>query len=144
IAYHERNNPLLNTALIIQEVHLRSHFIMNGVCVRWRGWIDLERLDGVGCLEYDEDKAQLEDSMLREQIERYNQRLRDFEEKQRAYRQHQERPTDPDLELRMASSLQHHHVSSPVTGRCHAGPQRVGLSLQASRKKSDLSHGHHN
>ena len=42
---------------------------------------------------------QLEDSMLREQIERYNQRLRDFEEKQRAYRQHQERPTDPDLEV---------------------------------------------
>lgn len=30
---------------------------MNGVCVRWRGWIDLERLDGVGCLEFDEDKA---------------------------------------------------------------------------------------
>jgi hypothetical protein len=33
---------------------------MNGVCVRWRGWIDLERLDGVGCLEYDEDKAQVQ------------------------------------------------------------------------------------
>lgn len=30
---------------------------MNGVCVRWRGWIDLERLDGVGCLEYDEEQA---------------------------------------------------------------------------------------
>jgi hypothetical protein len=41
----------------------------------------------------------MEDSMLRDQIERYNQRLRDFEEKQRAYRQHQERPTDPDLEV---------------------------------------------
>jgi hypothetical protein len=43
----------------ILQVHLRSHFIMNGVCVRWRGWIDLERLDGVGCLEYDEEKAQV-------------------------------------------------------------------------------------
>jgi Core binding factor beta subunit len=32
---------------------------MNGVCVRWKGWVDLERLDGVGCLEYDEDKAQV-------------------------------------------------------------------------------------
>jgi hypothetical protein len=41
----------------------------------------------------------MEDSMLRDQIERYNQRLRDFEEKQRAYRQHQERPADPDLEV---------------------------------------------
>jgi hypothetical protein len=45
--------------LSVLQVHLRSHFIMNGVCVRWRGWIDLERLDGVGCLEYDEDKAQV-------------------------------------------------------------------------------------
>lgn len=32
---------------------------MNGVCVRWRGWVDLERLDGVGCLEYDEETAQV-------------------------------------------------------------------------------------
>jgi hypothetical protein len=45
--------------VLFLQVHLRSHFIMNGVCVRWRGWIDLERLDGVGCLEYDEDKAQV-------------------------------------------------------------------------------------
>lgn len=43
--------------------------------------------------------------MLRDQIERYNQRLRDFEEKQRAYRQHQERPTDPDLEVRSRRCL---------------------------------------
>ncbi|KAK6619164.1 hypothetical protein RUM44_003546 [Polyplax serrata] len=72
---------------------------MNGVCVRWRGWIDLDRLDGVGCLEYDEDKAQMEDSMLRDQIERYNQRLRDFEEKQRAYRGQQERSAEQELEV---------------------------------------------
>uniref|UniRef100_T1IRZ8 Protein big brother n=1 Tax=Strigamia maritima TaxID=126957 RepID=T1IRZ8_STRMM len=63
--------------------------ILNGVCVRWRGWFDLERLDGVGCLEYDEERAQAEDSILREQIERYNLRLRDFEKKQRAYRERQ-------------------------------------------------------
>lgn len=68
------------------QVHLRSHLIMNGVCVRWRGWIDLERLDGVGCLEYDEERAAEEDVLLRDQIERYNQRIRDFDEKQRAYR----------------------------------------------------------
>lgn len=38
--------------------------------------------------------------MLRDQIERYNQRLRDFEEKQRAYRgQTLERPGDPDIEV---------------------------------------------
>ena len=59
---------------------------MNGVCVKFKGWLDLERLDGVGCLEYDERRATHEDAILRDQIDRYNQRLRDFEDKQRAYR----------------------------------------------------------
>lgn len=59
---------------------------MNGVCVKFRGWLDLERLDGVGCLEYDEKRAFHEDAILRDQIDRYNQRLRDFEDKQRQYR----------------------------------------------------------
>lgn len=61
--------------------------IMNGVCVRFRGWIDLDRLDGVGCLEFDERRAAQEDAILRDQIERYNQRLRDFEDNnKRGYR----------------------------------------------------------
>ena len=38
--------------------------IMNGVCVMWRGWIDLKRLDGIGCLEYDEVRAAEEDAYL--------------------------------------------------------------------------------
>lgn len=59
---------------------------MNGVCVKFRGWLDLDRLDGVGCLEFDERRAAQEDAVLRDQIDRYNQRLRDFEDKQRAYR----------------------------------------------------------
>lgn len=33
--------------------------ILNGVCVTWKGWIDLQRLDGMGCLEFDEDRAQV-------------------------------------------------------------------------------------
>lgn len=32
---------------------------MNGVCVVWKGWIDLQRLDGAGYLEFDEDKAKV-------------------------------------------------------------------------------------
>lgn len=43
---------------------------------------------------------QIEDSMLRDQIERYNQKLRDFEEKQRVYRGQQDRGPDQDLEVR--------------------------------------------
>ncbi|ALC43743.1 Bgb [Drosophila busckii] len=68
------------------KVHIKSYFIMNGVCVRFRGWLDLERLDGVGCLEYDERRAMHEDVILRDQIDRYNQRLREFEDTKRAYR----------------------------------------------------------
>jgi len=39
------------------QVHILSHFIMNGVCVRWKGRIDLDKLDGIGCLEFDEERA---------------------------------------------------------------------------------------
>lgn len=85
------------------QVHLRAAFIMNGVCVRWRGWLDLERLDGVGCLEYCEERAIQEDALLREQIERYNQRLREFEDKQRVYRGQQDR-TEQDLEVSLFKS----------------------------------------
>lgn len=59
---------------------------MNGVCVRWRGYIDLERLEGVGCLEFDEEAAMREDAILREQMERYTQRLREYEENKPRYR----------------------------------------------------------
>ncbi|XP_013794154.1 protein big brother-like [Limulus polyphemus] len=41
------------------KVHISSRFIMNGVCVRWKGWFDLHRLSGIGCLEYDEEQAQV-------------------------------------------------------------------------------------
>lgn len=74
---------------------------MNGVCVRFRGWLDLERLDGVGCLEFDERRAAHEDAILREQIDRYNQRLREFEDKQRAYRN--DRQDDMDQVRRSVS-----------------------------------------
>ena len=60
--------------------------IIDGVCVRWRGYIDLERLDGIGCLEYDEDRGRLEDAILLEQIEQYQMRMREFEERQRLYK----------------------------------------------------------
>lgn len=87
--------------LPLPQVHIKSHFIMNGVCVRFKGWIDLERLDGVGSLEYDERRGAEEDIILREQIDRYNQRLRAFEDnKQRGYR-----PEDMDQVRRSASGV---------------------------------------
>lgn len=39
-----------------------SPVIVNGVCVRWRGWVDLERLDGLGRIEFDEEAAKVSDS----------------------------------------------------------------------------------
>jgi len=30
---------------------------MNGVCVIWRGWLDLLRLDGTARLEFDQQRA---------------------------------------------------------------------------------------
>jgi len=80
------------------KVHIKSRFILNGVCARWRGWIDQDRLDGVGCIEFDEEAARIEDVYRREQVERFNQRLREFEEDQRAYRNHHgDRQTESDL-----------------------------------------------
>lgn len=89
--------------------------------MRWRGWLDLERLDGVGCLELDEERAAQEDALLRDQIERYNQRLRDFEEKQRAYRSG----------AAQASHLNHHH---------HHGHHGHHVSGGAPSVESHLTH----
>ena len=57
---------------------------MNGVCVRWKGYLDLERLDGVGAIEFDEETANLEDAVMRDTVEAYNRRIKDFEEHNKA------------------------------------------------------------
>jgi len=66
------------------KVHIRSPFILNGVCVRWKGYLDLERLDGVGAIEFDEETANLEDAVMRDTVEAYNRRIKDFEEHNKA------------------------------------------------------------
>jgi Core binding factor beta subunit len=62
------------------QVHIKASLIFNGVCVRFRGWLDLERLDGIGRLEYDERRGAHEDAILKEQLERYSQGLKNFED----------------------------------------------------------------
>lgn len=119
------------------QVHLRSHLIMNGVCVRWRGWIDLERLDGVGCLEYDEERATEEDALLREQLERYNQRLRDFEEKQRAYRSGAAQPPHLNHYHHEHHGHHHHHGhhSRHVSGAAAAGATAATIDSHLSHRQ---------
>jgi len=58
---------------------------MNGVCVSCKGWLDLERLEGIACLEYDQERGTIEEALLREQIERYKLRMREFEERHGIY-----------------------------------------------------------
>lgn len=51
--------PNLFVSLSSPQVFLKAPMILNGVCVIWRGWIDLQRLDGMGYLEYDDERAQV-------------------------------------------------------------------------------------
>jgi len=81
---------------------------MNGVCVIWRGWLDLLRLDGNAHLEYDQERALVEDSILREQIEQYNQQVREY---QRQVHTDQERHTDTEADVVQALL----DISTPCT-----------------------------
>ena len=65
-------------------MHISSSFILNGVCVRWRGWLDLERLDGSGLLELDEALMLREEANLQKHLHMVHQRLRDCEERYRS------------------------------------------------------------
>jgi len=54
--FQGKQKPITNNLIFLQ-VHILSPFIMNGVCVQWKGRINLEKLDGIGCLEFDEERA---------------------------------------------------------------------------------------
>ena len=45
------------------KVHLCSSFIMNGVCVKWIGWIDLETLSGKAKLLFDDHNAKVSEQL---------------------------------------------------------------------------------
>lgn len=111
---------------------------MNGVCVRWKGWLDLERLDGVGCLEYDEERGQMEDANLREQMERYNSRMRELEERQRIFKAAQERQAEAEAEVSSFKVASFSHLTE--TGRhscnshCNAKPIYVQLNNLIERE----------
>ncbi|XP_054566373.1 core-binding factor subunit beta isoform X3 [Eptesicus fuscus] len=78
-------------------VYLKAPMILNGVCVIWKGWIDLQRLDGMGCLEFDEERAQQEDALARHASEEARRRTREFEDRDRSHREEMEarRQQDP-------------------------------------------------
>lgn len=67
--------------------HIKSRFIMNGVSVIFKGYIDVQRLDGAGYIEYDEENAKVEEKRLRETMEQSRLRLQEFEDRQRRIKQ---------------------------------------------------------
>ncbi|ELK14477.1 Core-binding factor subunit beta [Pteropus alecto] len=79
------------------KVYLKAPMILNGVCVIWKGWIDLQRLDGMGCLEFDEERAQQEDALAQQAFEEVRRRTREFEDRDRSHREEMEarRQQDP-------------------------------------------------
>ena len=48
--------------------------------MRWRGWLDLERMDGVACLELDTELAAKEEQILQRQLQLVQQKVRECEE----------------------------------------------------------------
>ncbi|XP_023675591.1 core-binding factor subunit beta-like isoform X1 [Paramormyrops kingsleyae] len=86
------------------KVYLKAPMILNGVCVIWRGWIDLQRLDGMGCLEYDDEKAQQEDSIARQAFEEARRRAREFEDRNRSHCEDMERQQDSSPGSTMGNS----------------------------------------
>ena len=40
---------------------MSSPFILNGVCVKWNGWVDLHTLNGKAKLVYDAETAAVSD-----------------------------------------------------------------------------------
>ncbi len=51
-------SPVITTYGSLQ-VYLDAPLIINGLCVRWKGYINLEKLDGVGGFRFDEDSARV-------------------------------------------------------------------------------------
>ena len=49
----------INHSNLFFQVFFDSPLIVNGVCVRWKGYINQEKLDGVGGFRFDEESARV-------------------------------------------------------------------------------------
>ena len=49
----------INHSNLFLQVFFDSPLIVNGVCVRWKGYINQEKLDGVGGFRFDEESARV-------------------------------------------------------------------------------------
>ena len=63
------------------KVHLAASLILNGVCVKFVGWIDMDTLNGKAQLLFDEERAKKEDKLMKESIELAQEKQRQFDER---------------------------------------------------------------
>merc|ERR1711981_188029 len=68
------------------KVFLDSPLIVNGLCVRWKGYINMEKLDGVGGFRFDEEFARIEDMAMQQIVECNKGMVRDLEEQGQRHR----------------------------------------------------------
>ena len=107
------------------QVHIKSPLVVNGVCVRWKGYLDMERLDGVACMEFDEEAAKIEDVILREQVEAYNRRMKEFEEYRKAQQRH------------IAAMMGQHHALQQAAAAAAAAQQQQQQAASSTSPCSD-------
>ena len=107
--------------------------ILNGVCLLWKGYIDMERLDGVGSLEFDEEMAKIEDAILREQVEAYNRRMKEFEE-HRKMQQRQLAAFMGQHQAAMAAA-----AASAATASVKSSDERIRSSPETTTTTADSS-----
>ncbi|GFS16233.1 core-binding factor subunit beta [Elysia marginata] len=134
----------LETKVSNGHVHLKSQFILNGVCVLWRGYIDLVRLDGVGCLEFDRARAEVEASLLREQVEQNSRRVHEFEDRRRQQQQQQQQLDQERHERQERQERQASSEAEVVEAllRFSEAPQSGNPSCSPSSSSMSQSHQH--
>ena len=125
------------------QVHIKSPLVVNGVCVRWKGYFDMERLDGVACMEFDEEAAKIEDVILREQVEAYNRRMKEFEEYRKAQQRHIAAFMGQQHALQQAAAAAaaaQHQVSSTPTAAEASSTSIMAPSADPSSKSNGQIH----
>ena len=85
----------------------------------------MERLDGVACMEFDEEAAKIEDVILREQVEAYNRRMKEFEEYRKAQQRH------------IAAMMGQHHALQQAAAAAAAAQQQQQQAASSTSPCSD-------
>ena len=56
-------------------VWIKSPMILNGVCVTWSGYIDINQLEGYGRFDYDEVRGAIEGEALKQSMGKMSRKI---------------------------------------------------------------------